>query len=383
MKSLYIGIEGVALTHSAAVAATADGTVMGTYRLSAEPISLHMVKRNVFRSRLFHLIKGVTGNAGATLNDLRDATICIGLSGVTFPYDAEEDFPNEFRRLDIIVDKDVICTGDAEIVFAAAAQSMTGSAIICAMGSTALIAHSGKFIRYGGWGPWIGDDGSGYWIGIQALRALAEQHDKGEPLSALWQAIDAWLMSSENDEFPDLTEASLLWRKLRARYSKKSQSWDPRTALFEFSSTIQPGTWEWRPVVSSLATPVVDAHAKGDPTATAILNRAARHLAMQYRGACAHAQVTPVYGPLVLSGGVLSRNRIFRSTLLSHLRKASESPFEPILPTTPGRMPPAFGALLFALGESQTGNLRLPPRPVVDRVVAAQHDLGRLGSLQK
>jgi N-acetylglucosamine kinase-like BadF-type ATPase len=370
--SLYIGIEGVALTHSAAVAATADGTVRATYRMSAEPISLHMVKRHVFRSRLFSLIKTVAKNADATLNDLKDATICIGLSGVTFPYDAEEDFPDEFRRLEITVDKDVICTGDAEIAFAAAAQSMTGSAIVCGMGSTALVAHSGKFIRYGGWGPWIGDEGSGYWIGIQALRALGVQHDKGEPLSTLWQAIDAWLTDSEDEGFPDLTEASLLWRKLRARYSKRSKSWDPRTALFEFSSTIQTGTWEWRPVVSSLATPVLDAHAKGDRTATAILNSAARHLANQYLGACVRAEVKPVHGPLVLTGGVLARNSAFRSMVLSQLRKVSDLPFEPILPTTPSRMRPAFGALLFALGESQTGSLRLPPRAVIERVAAAQ-----------
>jgi N-acetylglucosamine kinase-like BadF-type ATPase len=376
--SLYIGIEGVALTHSGAVAAREDGTVLSSCRLSAQPISLHMIKRNVFRSRLFKLIKSVAQNADATLNDLKDATICVGLSGVTFPYDAQEDFPREFRQLQVDVEKDVICTGDAEISFAAAAQSMAGSAIVCGMGSTALVADGGKFVRYGGWGPWIGDEGSGYWIGIQALRALGEQHDKGQALSTLWHAIDAWLSDSKDEEFPDLTAASLLWRRLRARYSTKSQSWDPRTALFEFSSTIQTGTWEWRPVVSSLASPVIEAHSQGDRTATAILNNAARHLTSQYRGACVRAQVKPVHSPLVLTGGVLSRNRAFRSILLSHLRGTSESPFEPILSSTPSRMRPAFGALLFALGNSRTGDLRLPPEAVIERVIATKDaaDLG-------
>jgi N-acetylglucosamine kinase-like BadF-type ATPase len=380
--SLYIGIEGVALTHSAAVAADADGNVLANFRLSAQPLSLHIAKRNVFRTRLFKLISGVTARAGATLSDLKDARICVGVSGVSFPYDAEDDFPNEFRQLEIDIDlRSVTCTGDAEIMFAAAAQTMTGSMLVSAMGSTALVVRTGSFYRYGGWGPSIGDEGSGYWIGVQALRALGRQHDQGRPLSTLWHSVDAWLRRTGTDEFPDQTAASLLWRKLRAKYDENGKSWDVRAALFEFSSTIYTGTWEWRPVVSSLTTPVLEAHAQNDATATAILDAAARHLVKQYLGACTRANVEPVLSPLVLGGGVFSRSRVLQSLLLARLRSVSQSPFQVMLARAPGQPPAMCGALLYALGESCTGNLSLPSSTIMERVVSTQQKFDRSESL--
>jgi len=41
---------------------------------------------------------------------------------------------------------------------------------------------AGESWRAGGWGPLIDDEGSGYWLGIQAMRAVAQDYDgRGEP----------------------------------------------------------------------------------------------------------------------------------------------------------------------------------------------------------
>ena len=189
----------------------------------------------------------------------------------------------------------LICTGDAEIAFAAYAQSLSGSAIVCHMGSTAMVAHSEKFFRYGGWGSSVGDDGSGHWIGIQAMRALGEEYDRGLNKSKLWNSVDQWLMKPRDSQYPDWTAASLMWRQVRERYTGAGKTYDPRTALFQFCHVMQmQQAWQWRAVVSSLVIPVVEAHSAGDAAATKILNRAARLLVAQYKGACKRAGVDPV-----------------------------------------------------------------------------------------
>jgi N-acetylglucosamine kinase-like BadF-type ATPase len=379
--SIYIGIEGVGLRHSIAVAADAEGKITASCRLVGEPLSLHTIDRNLLRSRLMTLIREVARGASRSLNELRDATVCIGLSGVTFPYDAVVDLREEFEKLEIPVLK-LICTGDAEIVFASHAQILHGSAILCHMGSTAFITTPEHHLRYGGWGPAFGDQGSGYWIGLQALTAISEDFDSGRPESILWKIVEVWLGSPARGEHSDWVAASLIWRKFREKYITAPNRYDLRTALFHFAHamTLQR-SWQWRAVVSSLSIPVVQAHTLGDPSATAILQRAASHLVRQYQNVCKRAAVRPIYGPLVLYGGVILHNPEFQSMLVSQLREIDNSAAEIISPKSDDTMRPALGALLYALGDSDSGHLRLPSQKVIDSVVNEQKHLHRSGDL--
>lgn len=74
---------------------------------------------------------------------------------------------------------------DGEIALEAAFEGESGIILISGTGSVTLArTKEGEFLRAGGWGYLIGDEGSGYVIGSMGLRALAHAFDGG-PETAL------------------------------------------------------------------------------------------------------------------------------------------------------------------------------------------------------
>ena len=69
--------------------------------------------------------------------------------------------------------------GDEEIALDAAFQGGPGILVIAGTGSNAVgRGAQGALVRAGGWGPMIGDEGSGNWIGNEALRMGLHAHDR-------------------------------------------------------------------------------------------------------------------------------------------------------------------------------------------------------------
>ena len=92
-----------------------------------------------------------------------------------------------------MVGGEVHVCGDDEIALDAAFQGGPGILVIGGTGS-AVLGRCGDGTRYkaGGWGPGIGDEGSGFWIGREAVRRAFAAIDQGEE-SALLEAIrTAW-----------------------------------------------------------------------------------------------------------------------------------------------------------------------------------------------
>lgn len=58
----------------------------------------------------------------------------------------------------------------------------------------------GTEARAGNWGPLFGDEGSGHWLGKEAMRAVALAHDGRGEATALTDAVTDWLFLSEMDE---------------------------------------------------------------------------------------------------------------------------------------------------------------------------------------
>ena len=87
-----------------------------------------------------------------------------------------------------------ICVaGDVEIALDAAFPSAPGVLIIAGTGSNFLGRTStGALINVGGWGPLLGDEGSGYWIGSAAIRAALRARDRGEPTYLLDKICAHW-----------------------------------------------------------------------------------------------------------------------------------------------------------------------------------------------
>jgi N-acetylglucosamine kinase-like BadF-type ATPase len=80
-------------------------------------------------------------------------------------------------------------------------ESDSGLVTISGTGSVHLAkSHDGTITKIGGWGRLLGDEGSGYWLGLQALKHYARAHDGIEPAGELYDTIDAILTERCNGD---------------------------------------------------------------------------------------------------------------------------------------------------------------------------------------
>ena len=123
--------------------------------------------------------------AGAPAADVRG--VCVGLAGAgraSVARAAEEFLQRAFPRASVSV------TTDLELALEAAAGSGPGVVLVAGTGSACYGRNSrGERARAGGWGAWIGDEGSGTDIGRRALAAAAREHDALGPPTHLEEKI--------------------------------------------------------------------------------------------------------------------------------------------------------------------------------------------------
>ena len=78
----------------------------------------------------------------------------------------------------------------ANLIFSGTLGCLYGIVVISGTGTISLgFNKNGERTRSSGWGPLLGDDGSGYQISFQALKAVVQQHDKRGPPTKLTEAI--------------------------------------------------------------------------------------------------------------------------------------------------------------------------------------------------
>jgi N-acetylglucosamine kinase-like BadF-type ATPase len=100
-----------------------------------------------------------------------------------------------------IVGREIEVVGDGEIAFEDAFGAGPGVLIIAGTGSIAYGRNArGDTARAGGWGHAISDEGSGYWIGAEAIRAALRARDRGEDSVLLLEVVDA-IGARDVDEF--------------------------------------------------------------------------------------------------------------------------------------------------------------------------------------
>src|SRR5512141_2062058 len=111
------------------------------------------------------------------------AAICLGIAGV----DREEDSRVVWGILQRIGYKArLVIVNDALIALEAGVGDEPGVVIISGTGSIAYGRNAQRrAARAGGWGYVLGDEGSGYWIGRAALRAVLREADRRAEPTAL------------------------------------------------------------------------------------------------------------------------------------------------------------------------------------------------------
>jgi glucosamine kinase len=124
------------------------------------------------------------------------AASCIGTAGVRLPQTA-----GWMRRiLSSCASGEISVCGDEEAALDAAFPGQAGVLMIAGTGSNTLgRTGSGRLLTVGGWGPILGDQGSGHWIGHEALRAALRSHDFGRPTRILDEVVKSWGVESLED----------------------------------------------------------------------------------------------------------------------------------------------------------------------------------------
>ena len=112
---------------------------------------------------------------------------CAGITGAARP-----EIAGVMRELmSSIVAGRVEIVGDIEIAFEDAFGSRSGVMLIAGTGSIALGRNEkGESARAGGWGYPISDEGSGQWIGAEAVRAALRIRDRGQSSELLPDLMD-------------------------------------------------------------------------------------------------------------------------------------------------------------------------------------------------
>jgi len=90
---------------------------------------------------------------------------------------------------------------DYEVALEAAAGSGPGVVLIAGTGSVAYGRNAaGETARAGGYGPWLGDEGSAFEIGRRAISAVARTRDLDGPVTVLAEMISAALYCTDWDD---------------------------------------------------------------------------------------------------------------------------------------------------------------------------------------
>ena len=91
-------------------------------------------------------------------------------------------------------------TGDMTIALEAAFGESPGVIVIAGTGSIAFGRNQrGDTARAGGWGPIISDEGSGEWIGRQAIAQAMRSHDDGATTRLIAEILEIWRVATRDE----------------------------------------------------------------------------------------------------------------------------------------------------------------------------------------
>jgi glucosamine kinase len=242
--------------------------------------------------------------------------ICIGMAGVDRPED-EATILSVLHRINRRARALVV--NDALIALEAGAPDSPGVVLLAGTGSIAYGRDGrNRAARSGGWGHVLADEGSGYWLGREALRAVMRAVDHRGPATAITGRVLAHYK---------ITRPQDLIREIYER--------------------------DMRPQAIAALAEVVDASAlAGDAVAIDISESGAIELV---RAAVSVVERLDLpRGPIVLGGGILTSLSRYGGVVRRHLAR--------LLPEAAIRsldVEPAIGALRLAVKLTK-GDVRLP-----------------------
>lgn len=234
---------------------------------------------------------------------------CLGLAGVAGSPEARAFVRDHI--LDQGVARQVLVVADYEIAFRDAFDQGDGILVIAGTGSVAVgQIGAGPPVRVGGWGPLLGDEGSGYQIGLAGIRAAVRGAEGRNPPTGLTDRLFQALAADSVDEVFE--------------WSKRATKRD----------------------VAALAPFVIEEADRGDTGADEIVARAVDGL-IQHAEALTSTAGTQPSPEIALVGGLVEPGGLLRQRTLDALERAG-------FRARAGRVLPTRGAVLMALERSRS-----------------------------
>jgi glucosamine kinase len=164
---LLLGVDGGG-TQSRARLSTYSGGVLA--EAVSGPANLRLGIGASFSS-IVDAAQGCLDGAGIVQQNISRIVACLALAGASEPGQlaAAKQYGHPFRMAVITTDAHAACIG--------AHGGKDGGVIIAGTGAVGWAVIKEQTYRIGGWGLPISDEGSGAWIGIEALRRVLWAHD--------------------------------------------------------------------------------------------------------------------------------------------------------------------------------------------------------------
>jgi len=295
--SYYLGIDAGG---SQTTCAIGDGRV-ALGRSNGAACKLSKVGDERARDVLRALVQECCKTAGMKTSDIEHT--CLGVAGIS----GQKVIESMRSILSDVVSGEIKVVGDMVIALEAAFAGEPGVVVIAGTGSIAFGRNQrGDTARAGGWGPMISDEGSGEWIGRQAIAQAMRSYDEGASTRLIAEVLEIWRVATR-DEIAARANAS------------------------------PP------PDFAQLFPAVLQSASDHDSLAKEILTGAGMELARLARIVLRKLWLGPAVVNVRVSGGVISNSQLIRDAFQNTLR--SERPdvivsFEPV--------DPVLGALAMA-----------------------------------
>lgn len=251
------------------------------------------------------------------------AAAFLGVAGLGREEDRLE-YARAIRSLNLAPKNRLGCGHDLEIALEGGLAGRDGIVVVCGTGSSCYGRNSaGQTARSGGWGWLVDDAGSGYWLGIQAMRAAVRAADGRDPMSCLVEEVRS---------FFGLTDIFHL----------------PMVLYYPQVS---------RDKVAALAPLVFKAAAEGDRLSESLLRQTADELSQAVWAVSVKLGYDRKECTVVLTGGIASAQ-----PALFHLLRAALATRLPDAKLVSPLLPPVLGAAIKALrlaGVEVVNTLRL------------------------
>ncbi|MEK8132327.1 BadF/BadG/BcrA/BcrD ATPase family protein [Paenibacillus filicis] len=311
MVKLFLGVDGGGTKTDVYVADSAGNELGRCFGGSTNP---HAIGFETAASRIGALLLEALALTGAGSSTGPAGTepvgVCLALSGIDLPAERE----NMSRAVSGLlrasgIPARMLVTNDAESALMAALGREEGMLAIAGTGSIVFgRTPDGTRYRVGGWGHLLGDGGSGYRLGLDALQAVMRSHDGVDPPTAMTRR----LLDSRG------------WHEIS----------ELKTYIYGPEITKQH--------VAEFARCAIETARDGDPSAMRIITRHAAELAAQ---ALTLAGKDPWFaeGHLGLSGSIFTHSELYEAEFRQRIADAL-----PALKLLKMLKPPSYGAARLA-----------------------------------